>query len=178
MYSSKNHTYDWVLKDGYKCKISFSHHFDTIINKYCGSKVIEGATLRDNGIVYAMSPIMRYCFEEKVNLKSKKFLVKALDEILEPSCDIDERFIGNLKFWFGLPLSTNTKVGSIDGKLIIYTTGPYCLGRKISFYPEDVPRLVEGIIKIFSWESCLGGRTKLVKTLQYYHECLKNGDFK
>lgn len=178
MYSSKNDTYEWVLKDGYKCGISFSPHLDTMINKYCGNKVIEGATLRDNGIVYAIPHIMRYCFEEKVNLKKRKFLRKTLDEVLELHYEIDERFIGNLKFWFGLPLSADSKIGSIDGKLIIYTTGPYCLGRKISFDSEDVPQLVEGIIKIFSRGSCLGGRTKLVKTLQYYHECLDKGVLK
>ncbi|MBW2991047.1 hypothetical protein KY348_05085 [Candidatus Woesearchaeota archaeon] len=160
-------TYRWTLEDGIEAEIAFSGHFDNLIRKYRNKKVIEGIFLMDCGIVYAMPYIMRYCFEEGVNLKERKFL---RDLPFEGFYEIDER---RLKSDLQRPLRNDAgTVRRVDNDLIIYSSPPYMSG-KISFDAKNVSELVEGIIKVLNCDGVARAHTKCIQTVQYYHQCLK-----
>jgi hypothetical protein len=158
--------YRWGLKDGSEAEISFSPHFDNLINKYRNNTIVEGIFLMDCGIVYVMPHIMRYCFEADVNLKERKFLRNLPHN---PACETDKI---DQKFDFQTPLRSDAgTVRNVNNNLVIYSR-PNIRDSSISFNPKDVSKLVEGIIKVLDCEHVPLAPIKCIQTIQYYHECL------
>jgi len=159
--------YRWALKDGSKAKISFSTNLDNLINKYRNNVVVESVFLMDCGIVYAMPYIMRYCFEEKVNLRKRAFL---RDLPSHGPCEINKLY---LRDDFQRPLRSDAGiVSSFNGDLIIYSTPKKFFKSKISFNPKDVPELVEGILRVLDYEGVRLAQIICTQTVQYYYKCL------
>jgi len=151
-----------------------------LISKYKNNEVIESVFLMDCGIVGRMPSIMRYCFEEKVNLKENKFL-SGIDYNNDNLIDKDY-----LNCDFKIPLRRDEGlVRSKDENLIIYSSpNPYNTLSKIisnpssssiSFNKEDVSNLVERIIKVLDCYAARNAQIKCIQTVQYYHQCLDSG---
>jgi len=173
--------YNWKLKDGSKSKLSFSANFDNLITKYRNNVVVESVFLMDCGIVQRMPCILRYCFEEKVNLKENKFLSEIHDnnDSLINKAYLDQDFQRSLS-------GDDGPVRLKGGNLIIYSSpNPYNTlfskiisnpsNSSISFNSEDVSELVEGIIKVLDYDGVRLAQIKSIQTVQYYHQCLDNG---
>jgi len=158
----------WNLKNGYKAIIHFSAHFDNIITKYKDGKLIEGVFLMDCGIVKCMPRIMRYCFEENINLRERPSLKKLnhrdFSEINE------ERILSDFK----IPLRDD--IGAVKSVLhkLVLTSSPSEVTGEISFNKSEVPELVEKIIESLDYEPTILTKIKCEQTVQYYHQCLDN----
>ncbi len=161
--------YRWELSDGSEVQLSLSTNIDNILQKYKGGKVVEGVFLMDCGIVPAMPFILRYCFEQDVNLRERQFL----RELPSPTtCKIDKP---RIKSDFKRPLRSDFgPVRSIDGNLVICPSGRFSNG-KILFPPEDVAHLVEGIIRNLDYGGAYTHPIRCIQTVKYYHECLDAG---
>ncbi len=162
--------YKFKLKDNSKIEISFSANFDNIINKHKDGEFVEGVFLFDCSIVGSMSKIMRYCFEENVDLRKIRFLRNLPDT--KPYVIDKNRALYDFKRRLRDDVGTIRKV---NHDLVIHSFPTNLTGR-ISFCSEDVPKFVEGIIREFDYDGISGARRKVTQTVQYYHECLERGE--
>ena len=161
--------YRWALKDGSKAEVSFSPHLDNLIRKYRNNVVVESVFLMDCGIVSYMPCIMRYCFEEDVNLRKRPFL---RDLGYTDFCEIDKV---QVKQDFQRPLMDDGGlVRHLSGDLVICSS-PLELKGKISFNKEDVPEFVEGILRVLDNKGIILARRKCSQIVQYYSQCLDKG---
>jgi len=164
-----NNRYSWILKNGIKTELSFSANFDNLINQHKPGGTVDGIILYNCEITSVMPFIMRYCFEENVDLKKRKFL---RDLPLMNKSEIDEL---RLKSDFQRPLrKEGGTVRNIGGKLVIYSL-PRKYGSNISFDSREVPRFVEGIVKVLDYDGVRGAQNMCIQTVQYYHQCLDHG---
>ncbi|MBW3012093.1 hypothetical protein KY311_02830 [Candidatus Woesearchaeota archaeon] len=162
--------YKWTLKDGSKVKLSFSVNLDNLITKFIDGKAVEGVFLMDCGIARAMPQIMRYCFEAEVNLRERQFI----RNLAQASPSTRDR--QDIDFYFKMPLRKDAgTVRNVDGRLVIHSS-PSDKG-EISFNPEDVSQLVEGIIRVLDYDGVRRAQEKCSEVVHYYHQCLDNGFF-
>jgi len=165
--------YRHALKDKTELRISFSPNFDNILARYKKGVWSESAFFIDCGIVYVVPKLMRYCFEARVNLRANAFLRKLHDIGFE---DIDKaRAMSD----FQIPLREDVgPVRNISGRLALYTSPSnftsYAKGG-VTFDARDVPRVVEGIIRVLDCENVSLAHIKSVQTINFYHKCLDDG---
>jgi hypothetical protein len=163
--------YRWTLEDGKKAEILLSPHGDNVINKYENGIAIEGAFLMDCGVLGIMPHIMRYCFEQDVNLRGRDFL----RELHCNTSGIDEL---RLMADFRIPLRKDYgPVRSDNSRLFIYST-PDRFGDFISFDPKDVPEFVEGNIRVLNPAIVGNAMERCAQVVCYYHQCLDKGILK
>ena len=80
---------------------------------------------------------------------------------------------------FALDLPSKYKcngVKSINGNLVIRAGDGQ--NNEITFKPEDVAELVEGIIKVLDCDALPDAYIVCKQMLQYYHSCLGEGNLK
>jgi hypothetical protein len=165
--------YTWTLTNKDKAEISFSRNFDNLIRKYRNGKTIESVFLMDCGIVNYMPRIMRYCFEEDVNLRNRSFLSNLNNSDF---CEINK---DHVKQYLQIPLMSDMGlVRSLLGDLVIYSSPSNLMDGKISFKKDDVPRFVEGILKVLDNQGIILAFERCSQTIQYYYQCLDEGILK
>jgi hypothetical protein len=161
--------YSWSLGKGMKAELCFSTNFDNLIHKSRNGKVLEGAFLIDCGIVHYMPYILRYCFEESVNLKQRPFLRDL------PYTGVDTIDTLRLDYDFQRPLRKDAgTIRSVSGDLII-NSFPVKMSGSVSFHANQVPRFVEGILRVLDCDGIRGAQIKSSQTIQYYYQCLDKG---
>ena len=163
--------YSWTSKDGITTQISLSPNLDNLIHQSKNDESIRGAVLLDCGIVYAMPSIMRYCFENQVNLRKRKFIRNL------PAYDPEELDLQRTECYFKMPLRGDAGiVRSVLGRLELRSSPQkYRPSGRVCFQPGDVPRLVEGLIRVLDWDGIRGAQIKCIQTVQHYHHCLDKG---
>jgi hypothetical protein len=114
---------------------------------------------------------MRYCFEEDVDLRSRKFLRDLPENRLDRIDNL------RLRSDFQRPLRQDMIVHSYLGNLVLEASGRFSRG-KISFSPADVPHFVEGIVKVLDCPGVTDASITAKQTIQYYHLCLDEGILK
>lgn len=165
--------YSWTSRGGIKTQLSFSTNFDNIITRFKGGRVIESAILMDCGVVYRMPGIMRYCFERNVNLMKNRFLRDL------PKTDFSEINPLYVESDFKRPLKDDRGLlRSISGNLVLYSSSYFGASSSVSFNAKEVPRFVEGIIKVLDYDGVRLGQTKCIQIVQYYQQCLKRNVLK
>jgi len=167
--------YKYRLKDGREAEIfNTDPHLDSKILEYEEDGQVKGITLWNCGIVDAMPFILRYCFEQGIDLRKRKFLENFLERDYRTDgsfYEIDDYFIAKTQISLEVPLKTRRGKGvrSIEGKLIINSEG------EVSFDPEDVPELIEGIVRGLNNDGIRLAQIKCIQAIQHYHHCLDNG---
>lgn len=165
--------YHWTSKDGIETKISFSANFDNLINRHRGKEPLGSAFLMDGGIVFNMPKVMRYCFEERVELRKNKFI---RDLPSTPRFDSEEHYADEARFYFKIHLHKyEGTIMNSRGELVI-SSYPLKLTDKssVSFNPRDVPKLVEGFLRIYGQDDNGGnlGYARIAQAVNLYHEDL------
>lgn len=167
--------YRWKLKDGCEAELSFSAHFDNIIDKYRNNRCIEHAFLMDGAIVNALPFILRYCFEEGIELRKRKFLRNLP---CKGGYTLDQMALDYRKQDFQIPLRIEgCRVNSVDGKLVINSSGEGPGGKiqgKVSFDSRDVSGIVEGILRVLKKDGNIA-QAKCAEIVRYYYNCLDGG---
>ncbi len=159
--------YEFTLKDKSRVKLSFSTNLDNLIYKYRNGDLVEGVFLMDCAIVQCMPYIMRYCFEEKVNLRSRKFIREL------PKNDFDEIDRNRLLGDFNVPLRPERMVHSEKGNLVICSSRGSSFNKgQISIGSTDVPHFVEGIVRVLDYDGVRLAQIRSIQTIGYYHKCL------
>ncbi len=158
--------YRWILED--KCEVEMfpsEPHQDFVIKK---SGKNEGmASLWNCGIVHYMPEIMRYCFEEGISLEQRKFL-RDLPRFagFGDGSNFDET---DLNLRFQTPLRKNAgRVQSRDKNLIIDSSSDASSHWQVSFPPKDVPRFVEGILKLLDSKFTECAKIECTNVVKYY----------
>jgi len=165
--------YRWTLADGSVAKLWFSPHLDNILTKHHGKAVVERASLIDCGIVAALPHILRYCFEEQVDLRERSYLRRPAHP---HACVIDEY---RLQHDWKRPLRADVGViRSVNKGLVIGSTPEHTFHGTISFQQENVAELVEGIGRVLDSEATRLGHLRCMQTIQFYHRCLDDGFFR
>lgn len=103
-------------------------------------------TLMDCGIVNAIYPILRYCYDEGVDLRERDYL----DGLRSP-----ERFVldsqnrGFMESCFRNPLGSDRgAVRCVGGKLVISSSPSNGVFDGVSFSREDIGEMLEGVIRV------------------------------
>jgi hypothetical protein len=163
--------YKLKLKDGGLVKLSFSPNLDNHITKYKDNKPVEGVFLMDCGIWLLMPRIMRYCFEQDVDLRERKFLRNLrVKDSRYPIKLSEDALISD----FRRPLGVSGSVATFNRRLMLRSVPAYCKG-EISFDSRDVSGLIAGIIKRLDYNGVRGAQIRSIKIVQFYHKCLNEG---
>lgn len=134
--------YTCILKD--KCRLELSltcPHQDFLIKKYKDKKEIESFLIFDCRIDSYLPFIMRYCYEQKIDLENLREFLKSF-KTLTCSGTFNISFS---KVFFDIPLkSDENPIRLVNGNLDFYGSGIH----KISFHQEDIPKFLEGTINV------------------------------
>ena len=118
-----------------------------------------------------MAFIMRYCFEEKINLREREFLkdLSSYDPL-----KMDE---SRIKSHMQRPLNSDSGlVRSVEGDLVIYSFPEVWRPKDgVSFNSEDVPEFVEGMMRVLDCDSVFKAHKKCANIVNKYHEWLDAG---
>jgi hypothetical protein len=158
------------LNNGDFLRFSFSTNFDNIINRYRGKEVVEGAFLMDCGIVYIMPRILRYCFEQNVELASK--FLRDL-----PSEEAESGLTTRWNYDFNTPLREDIgTVRKISDKLAIFSAPEkYFKTGRVLLDSIDVAPFIEGIVRALDCDGVRGGRSTCIQAIRHYQSRLENG---
>ena len=169
--------YKFDLKDLSKAELFLSPNLDFILRKYKDNKLVESFCVYNGEIASYMPFILRFCYEEKVDLMENEFL-KDLPK--NNKCKINKPYIPNdeinkdyILTDFQRVLEKNEEpIVSKEGNLIICFHNLF--NQSISFNKEDISNLIEGIIKVLDYDGIIKAQEKCIQIIQYYHECLDN----
>ena len=163
--------YKWMSKDGIETKISFSTNFDNLINRYKGKFHLGSIVLMDGAIVFYMPKVMRYCFEEQVDLRKNKFI---RDLPPTPQFSSEEHYAREARFHFKMPLKKDSgTISKCSGELAIHSYPSKFLHSSVFFKAEEVPKLVEGFLRVYDSEVL--GYARISQAVNLYHEDLDRG---
>ena len=155
--------YEWTSKEGIRTKISFSANFDNIITRFKQNEVSESAFLMDCGIVYHMPKIMRYCLENNLDLRSREYLCSLIG--VEENLNETSKFAEEIS----LPLIKDGTIRNEDGKLAIYSCPEKFVGKgKVSFDSKEVPRFLEGMLRVLDCSGVKGAHFKCAEMVSNY----------
>jgi hypothetical protein len=131
----------------------------------------------DGAIVYRMPRIMRYCFEEQIDLRKNK-LIRKLPAT--PNFYEEERYANETRFYLNLPLKEDSPcIRKVEGNLVIDSTPAKLTNQNsVSFAYYDVPKLVEGFLKVYGGKNRDGAYLRILQAINIYHEDLDKGIIK
>jgi len=163
--------YEFISEDDAKITLSFSTNFDVFLSKYKEGVIAEHVFFFNCRVGSALPAILRYCFENDIDLKERIFLKEL------PSQDMSNFNEFEIKYALNLPSKYPCfGVRSIDENLSISSVSGY--NTKVSLKRGDIAELVEGFLRILKDSPVNGAYIECAQIIQYYHACLQEGTLK